>query len=85
MMLLAELLLMELLLVGLLFLGSSTQVVCQSLLNHQAKGVFTYSCKSIAALGLISAAFPARLRAFQKIMLSKDDTLVLTSKKVNNK
>jgi hypothetical protein len=47
---------MELLLVGLLLLplllGSST---------HQAGGEFTNSCISIAALGLIGAAFSARL------------------------
>jgi hypothetical protein len=53
-----------LLLLGLLLLlrllGNSTHVVCQSLLNHQAGREFTYSCISIAALGLISAAFPAR-------------------------
>jgi hypothetical protein len=65
-MMLAELLMMELLLVGLLLLllllGSSTHVVCQSLLNHQAGGEFTHSCISIAALGLISAALPARIR-----------------------
>jgi hypothetical protein len=76
MMLLVRLLLMELLLgrlLGLLLLlrqlllllplGISTHVGCQSLLNHQAGGEFTYSCISIAALGLISAAFPARLTA----------------------
>jgi hypothetical protein len=76
MVLLAELLLTDLLLVGLflllllllpwlmllpLLLGSSTYVVCQSMLNHQNGGEFTYSCISIAAVGLISAAFPARL------------------------
>jgi hypothetical protein len=76
MMMLAELLLTELLLVGLLLmllvgllllllpLGTSTHVVCQSLLNHQAGGEFTYSCISLAALGLISTAFPARLVHF---------------------
>jgi hypothetical protein len=76
MVLLAKLLLTDLLLVGLflllllllvwllllpLLLGNSTHVVCQSMLNHQNGGEFTYSCISIAALGLISAAFPARL------------------------
>jgi hypothetical protein len=55
MMLLAELLLTELLLP--LLLGSSTHVVCQSLLNHKAGGEFTYNCISIAALGLTSS-FP---------------------------
>jgi hypothetical protein len=54
------LLLVWLLLLPLL-LGNSTYVVCQSLLNHQNGGEFTHSCISIAALGLISAAFPARL------------------------
>ncbi len=58
--LLRLLLLLQLLLLPLL-LGSSTHVVCQSLLNHQAGGEFRYSCISIAAIGLISAAFPARL------------------------
>jgi hypothetical protein len=42
-------------------LGSSTYVVYQSLLHHQVGGEITYSCISIAALGLISAAFPAGL------------------------
>jgi hypothetical protein len=77
MMLLMELLLTELLPVGVLLLlllllrplllplllNSCTPVVCQSLLSHQAGGEFTYSGISTAALGLISAAFPARLVA----------------------
>jgi hypothetical protein len=54
-----------LLLLGLLFLllllGSSTHVVYQSLLNHQAGGEFTCSSISIVALGLISATFPVIL------------------------
>jgi hypothetical protein len=73
MMLLVQLLLVELLPVGLLLLllglllllplGISTHIGCQFLLNHQAGEEFTYSCIDIAALGLISAAFPARLTA----------------------
>ncbi len=51
------LLLLELLLLPLL-LASSTHVMFQSLLNHQAGEEFTYSCISIIALGLISVAFP---------------------------
>jgi hypothetical protein len=58
--LLGLLFLLRLLLLPLL-LGSSTYVVCQSLLYHQAGGEITYSSISIAALDLISAAFPAGL------------------------
>jgi hypothetical protein len=58
--LLGLLLLLRLLLL-LLLMGSSTHIVYQSLLNHQGGGEFTSRCISIAALGLISAAFPAKL------------------------
>jgi hypothetical protein len=51
----------------LLLLGSSTHVVCQSLLNNQAGGEFTNSCISIAGLGLIGAAFSARLIYIKKL------------------
>ncbi len=38
---------------------------------HQAWGEFTYSCISIAVIGLISAAFPAGLKRLEKYLVAK--------------